>query len=143
MPARSSFDYALIRVVPRVERGECVNVGVVLLCRERAYLGMRVALDRPRLRALAPDLETRLIARYLATWERICAGDASAGPVAALSQAERFHWLVAPSSTIIQPSAVHTGISAAPDQPLDALLDALLTELVHVPRRLPRASRAE
>lgn len=131
MPAHTSFDYATIRVVPRVERGECINVGVVLFCRTRAFLGMRVGLDKKRLLAFAPDLDLHLIARYLDGMERICAGKAQAGPIARLSQAERFHWLVSPSSTILQPSPVHSGICNDPAQ----ALDALLAELVSIPSR--------
>lgn len=126
MPARSSFDYATIRVVPRVEREEFVNAGVVLLCRQRAYLGMRVALDRERLRSLAPGLDLDAVERYLAGLQRICAGDVDAGPIARLSQAERFHWLVSPSSTIVQPSPVHSGICDDPEQALEKLMKELV-----------------
>jgi Protein of unknown function (DUF3037) len=129
MPARSSFDYAVIRVVPRVERGECVNVGVVVFCRQRAFLGMRVELNRPRVLALAPDLDLALVARYLQGMERICAGDPDGGPIARLSQAERFHWLVSPSSTMIQPSPVHSGLCERPAE----TLEELMAELVRVP----------
>lgn len=126
MPARSSFDYAAIRVVPRVEREEFINAGVVLLCRQRAYLGMRVALDRERLRSLAPGLDLDAVERYLAGLQRICTGDAGAGPIARLSQAERFHWLVSPSSTVVQPSPVHSGICDDPEQALEKLMRELV-----------------
>ena len=129
MPAHSSFDYAAIRIVPRIEREEFVNAGVVLICRQRAYLGMRVALDRKRLLALAPTLDLAPIERYLAGLERICAGDAEAGPIARLSQSERFHWLVSPSSTMVQPSPVHSGICDEPE----AALEKLMRELVLPP----------
>ena len=131
MPRRNAFDYALIRVVPRVERGECVNAGAILFCRARGYLGMRVALDTRRLLALAPDVDLALVESYLVGMERICAGDPGAGPIAHLSQAERFHWLVSPSSTIIQPSPVHSGLTDDPDAALEGLMD----ELVRVPAR--------
>ena len=126
MPARSAFDYALIRVVPRVERGECVNAGAILFCRTRGYLGMRVALDTRRLLALAPDADLALVESHLTGMERICAGDPAAGPIARLSQAERFHWLVSPSSTIIQPSPVHSGLTDDPEAALEALMDELV-----------------
>lgn len=129
MPARSSFDYALIRVVPEVERGECMNVGVVLLCRQRRYLGIRLAHDLERLRALWPPLDLDAIASQLDGLRRVAEGDRDAGPIARLSQAERFHWLVAPSSTIIQPSPAHSGLCSEPA----AMLDALYTRLVALP----------
>lgn len=126
MPTRSSFDYATIRVVPRVEREEFVNVGVVLLCRQRAYLGMRIELNRERLRTLAPNLDLDAVERYLAGLQRICAGEADAGPIARLAQAERFHWLVSPSSTVVQPSPVHSGICDNPEQALEKLMRELV-----------------
>ena len=128
MPAErhSVFQYAIIRVVPRVERGECLNVGVVLLCRPKRFLGARVHLDEGRLAGLAPDLDPELIRPHLAAIERIAAGDADAGPIARLGKAERFHWLVAPASTMIQPSEVHSGLC---DDPL-AELERLVATLV-------------
>lgn len=120
------FQYAIIRVVPRVERGECLNAGVVLLCRPKRFLAARVALDRARLRALAPDVDPANIESHLAAVERIAAGDPAAGPIARLGQGERFHWLVAPSSTVIQPSEVHTGLCADPATELDHLVDELV-----------------
>ena len=129
MPAHSSFDYAIIRVTPEVERGECVNVGVVLICRQRRYLGMRLALDEARLRALWPLRDVEAVRRQLDGMRRVCEGERDAGPIARLSQAERFHWLVAPSSTIIQPSPVHSGLC---DDPA-AVLDELMTRLVLLP----------
>lgn len=128
MPAseRSPFQYAIVRVVPRVERGECFNVGVVLLCRPRRYLGARLWLDPARLAALAPDVAPEEIEPHLRVIERIAAGDASGGPIARLTPAERFHWLVAPSSTMVQPSPVHTGLCTDPAETLAALFDALV-----------------
>lgn len=126
MPARVAFDYAIIRVVPRVERGECLNVGVVLQCRERGYVGMRAALDPTRLRAFAPGVDIALVEHQLAGMQLVCAGDPAGGPLAAFSPAERFHWLVAPSSTIIQPSAVHSGLCLDPDAELDHLLRTMV-----------------
>lgn len=119
MPA--SFDYALLRVVPRVERQEFVNAGVVVFCREKRYLAARVRLDRERVRALWPEADLELIAQHLDAVVRICEGDPAAGAIAQLSQSERFHWLVSPRSTIIQPSPVHTGLCDGTDDLLDGL----------------------
>ena len=128
MPAarRSVFQYAIVRVVPRVERGECLNVGVILLCRPRRFLGARIHLDEGRLAAFAPGLDPVLLRPHLEAIERIAAGDPAAGPIAGLGLAERFHWLVAPASTIIQPSEVHTGLSRDPAAELDHLVTTLV-----------------
>ena len=123
---REEFQYALWRVVPRVERGECINAGVVLFCRRRRFLAARAQLDTARLAALAPTCEPGAIARHLDILVRIAAGEEGAGPIAALPQSERFHWLVAPSSTVVQPSEVHTGMCSDPE----ALLDRLFARLV-------------
>jgi hypothetical protein len=121
MPARSSFDYAVIRVVPRVEREEFVNAGVILFCLEKDFLEARVEIDEPRLRALWPAIEIELVRQHLEAIPRICAGAPDAGPIGRLSLRERFHWLVAPRSTIIQISPVHTGLCDRPDRALDDL----------------------
>jgi hypothetical protein len=113
--------------VPQVERGECFNAGVVLLCRPRRFIGSRTFLDEGRLRALAPHIDAELVRAHLAAIDRIVAGDASAGPIARLTKPERFHWLVAPSSTIIQPSEVHTGLCEDPEAELEHLFAALVT----------------
>ena len=128
MPAarRSVFQYAIVRVVPRVERGECLNVGVVLMCRPRRYLGATIQLDEARLAAFAPDLDPGLIRPHLDAIERIAAGDPGAGPIAALTKPERFHWLVAPASTIIQTSEVHTGLCEDPAAELEHLVSTLV-----------------
>jgi hypothetical protein len=123
---RSAYQYAIIRVVPRVERGECLNVGVILLCRPKRFIGARMALDPARLAALAPGLDPATVRPHLEAIEAIASGDPSGGPIAALSQAERFHWLVAPASTIIQPSAVHSGLTDDPAAELARLVDALV-----------------
>ena len=123
---RSQFQYAIVRVVPRVERGECLNAGVVMLCRPRRFLAAKVGLDEARLRAIAPDADPATILPHLEAIERIAAGDASAGPLARLTAAERFHWLVAPSSTVIQPSEVHTGLCEDPADELEHLFDRLV-----------------
>jgi hypothetical protein len=120
------FQYAVVRVVPRVERGESLNAGVILLCRPKRFLAARVGLDAGRLRALAPDVDPAAIETHLAAIERVAGGDPAGGPIAALGQGERFHWLVAPSSTVIQPSEVHTGLCDDPAAELDHLFETLV-----------------
>ncbi len=121
MPARSSFDYAVIRVVPRVERGELVNAGVILFCLERDFLQARVEVNEPRLRALWPEIDVELVRQHLEAIPKICAGAPDSGPIGRLSLRERFHWLVAPRSTIIQISPVHVGLCVQPERALDEL----------------------
>ena len=118
---RSPFEYAIVRVVPRVERGEMFNAGIVLHSRPRRFLQARVELDREVLAALAPGCDPNDVLDHLEAIPRIAAGDLAAGPIARLSRSERFHWLVAPSSTIVQPSPVHTGLTDAPSDELDHL----------------------
>jgi hypothetical protein len=125
MRARSSYDYAIVRVVPRVERGEFVNAGVILFCRTRRFLGARIWLDAARVAALAPQLDIDELKRHLAIIPLVCAGGADAGPIGALPLAERFHWLVAPRSAMIQTSPVHSGLCDAPEAALDELLETL------------------
>ena len=128
MPAPASFDYALVRVVPRVEREEFVNAGVVLFCLTRDFLGARVALDRDRVRALSPgaDLDLDLVEEHLAAVPRIAAGGEGSGPIGRLSRRERFHWLVAPRSTVIQVGPVHAGLCADPEGALDGLFQRMV-----------------
>jgi hypothetical protein len=127
MPARkASYDYALIRVVPRVERGERMNVGVVLFCRTRAFLGVRITLDEARLLAFFPVTNIEGIGEDLRAIAKIAEGDADAGPIGALSQAERFHWLVSPRSTIVQPSPVHSGLCDDPAAALEHLFQTMV-----------------
>ncbi|HUH63750.1 MAG TPA: DUF3037 domain-containing protein [Terracidiphilus sp.] len=122
----ASYDYAVIRIVPRVEREEFINAGVIVFCPEKRYLAARVSLDEARLRALWPEADIEMVREHLAAIERICAGDPAAGPIAALSQRERFHWLVAARSTVIQPSPVHTGICDRTDDLLNRLAKQFL-----------------
>ena len=122
----NAYDYAIIRVVPRVERGEQINAGVIVSCPTLDYLGARVELDPARLAALAPDTDLGEVEQALAIIPLIAAGDPKGGPIAALPRSERFHWLVAPRSAIIQPSAVHTGICDDPEQALEKLLVRLV-----------------
>ena len=123
---RSPFAYAIVRVVPHVERGERLNAGIVLLCRPLRYLGAEMRLDEARLRSLDPDCDIDEVRAHLDLIRRIAAGDSDAGPLAALSQAERFHWLVAPSSTVIQPSTVHAGLTDDPAATLEHLVRTLV-----------------
>ena len=123
---RSPSQYAIIRVVPRVDRGECLNAGVVLLCRSMAFIGARTELDEGRLAALAPGTDPGTVRPHLDAIERIARGEPAGGPMAALSIAERFHWLVSPSSTIIQASEVHTGLSDDPARELEDLVEKLV-----------------
>ena len=126
MPPPSPFQYAIVRVIPRVERGECLNAGVVLFCRPRRFLAATVELDEHRLRALAPDVDLAAVRGHLDALCRIAAGDPAAGPIAALPPSERFHWIVAPASTIIQCSPVHTGLTDDPARELERLLARLV-----------------
>ena len=120
------YSYAILRVVPRVERGECINVGVILFAREARYLAARIELDPARLRALAPEADVALIERHLDTIAAICEGRPEAGPVAALPPSDRFHWLTAPRSTVIQTSPVHSGVTPDPAATLEELLAAFV-----------------
>lgn len=126
MPTRSAFDYAIVRVVPWVERGECINVGVILFCRTRRFLAARIDLDSRRLQALAPHLDPSPIQQQLELIPRICAGGREAGPIGELSLSERFHWLTAPRSTMIQTSPVHGGLCEDPITTLDHLIEVLV-----------------
>jgi hypothetical protein len=122
----SSFDYAVVRVVPRVERGELINAGVIVSCPTLDYLAARVALDAGRLHALSPSSDAAEIEAALAVIPLIAAGDPRGGPIAALPRGERFHWLVAPRSAIIQTSPVHTGLCERPHDALDQLFERLV-----------------
>jgi Protein of unknown function (DUF3037) len=117
----NSFDYAVIRIVPLVEREEFFNAGVILFFPQQGFLDTRVHLDRTKLKALAPTLDTDEVERRLEAIRKICAGDQTAGPIAQLPQRARFHWLIAPRSTLIQISAVHSGICEEPGPVLNRL----------------------
>jgi hypothetical protein len=120
--SRSPFSYLILRAVPSVERGERVNVGVVLFCRQRRFLGARVTVDEERLAALGDQgIDVRQLEDHLAALVRVAEGAPGAGPVAALEPSDRFGWLAAPSSTIVQPSEVHTGLCDDPEAMLEAL----------------------
>jgi hypothetical protein len=125
VPAQSSFDYAVIRVVPRVEREEFLNAGVIVFCLEKNFLAAKVSVNEERLKALWPEIDFDLIRQHLEAIPKICAGDPAAGPIARLSVRERFHWLVSPRSTMIQVSPVHSGICENPEQSLQRLFERL------------------
>ncbi|KQS68335.1 DUF3037 domain-containing protein [Modestobacter sp. Leaf380] len=121
-----TFEYAVLRVVPRVERGECLNAAVLVYCRQRDYLGSRVHLDADRLRALDPTADPVAIAWALQAAADVCAAAPDAGAAGREALGPRFRWLTAPRSTVVQPSAVHTGLTADPDAEADRLLDLLV-----------------
>ena len=126
MPEGESFQYAVVRVVPRVERGECLNVGVVLFSRRHGFLAARTGLDEAALAAMAPGCDWAEVRGHLEALELVAAGEAAGGPIAALDPSERFHWLTAPSSTIVQTSPVHTGLTADPAAELEHLFSRLV-----------------
>jgi len=126
VPAAHSFDYAVVRVVPRVDREEFVNAGVILFCLARSFLAARVALDAARVRALHPGADLALIEEHLASVPRIAAGGDGAGPIGKMPLRERWHWLVAPRSTIVQVSPVHSGLCDDPQVTLDQLVQRMV-----------------
>ena len=126
MPERKAFQYTVLRVVPDIERGERINVGVILYSPERKFLGARVAVNAERLRAIAPELDLEAVERHLERLVAIADGDPEAGPIARLPQSERFGALSAPSSTIVQPSEVHTGVCEDGANELDDLFSRLV-----------------
>jgi hypothetical protein len=126
VPGRSDFQYTILRVVPRIERGESINVGVVLFCPQRRFLGARIELDDQRFRALTPDLDAAVVRPHLDAIAAVIAGDPAAGQLAALSVSERFGWVAARSSTVIQPSEVHTGLTDDPEATLEHLFQSLV-----------------
>jgi hypothetical protein len=126
VPGREDFQYAVIRVVPRVERGELLNVGVVLFSRRHGFLAARTELDEAALAALSADCDPDAVRPHLDAIERIAAGEETGGPIAALEPSERFHWLTAPASTMVQASAVHTGLTADPAAELEHLFARLV-----------------
>ena len=134
MPTRVPFDYALIRVVPRVERGEFLNVGVLVYCLKRDFLAARTLVQPERLRALDPQIDLPQVKGHLEALERVAAGDPEGGPIARLPQKERFHWLVAPRSTLVQVSPVHPGLCLSPEAALERLVDGM----VRVPEAVAR-----
>lgn len=124
--SRSPFSYAVYRLIPDLQRGECLNVGVIVFSRPRDFLGVRTLLDERRLAALAPGYDPEPLRPQLQALERIASRASDGGPIALLDTTARFHWLTAPSSTIIQPSAVHTGVCDDPSAQLSRLFDSLV-----------------
>ncbi|HEU4494707.1 MAG TPA: DUF3037 domain-containing protein [Rubrobacteraceae bacterium] len=120
------FEYAVLKVIPRVERGECMNAGVVLYCQADRFLDARVHLDASRLRALDPDADLEAVRAHLESFRSVCAGGAKTGAVGRLPLRERFGWLVAPRSTVVQPSEVHTGLTDDPEAELERLLRSMV-----------------
>ena len=130
MHAQRSYDYAVIRVVPRVDRQEFINAGIILWCKEGEFLEARMELDEARLRMLDASVDLDAVRRHLASMAIICAGGADAGPIGKLPKRERFDWLVAPRSTIIQTSAVHTGRCDDLAATVERLLDSMVRVVV-------------
>ena len=126
MSGEHTYDYAIIRVVPRVDRGELINVGVILSCPALDFLEARIELDAARLRALDPSVDVDATLANLEMIPRVCRGGADAGPIGEMPQRSRFHWLVSPRSTIIQLSAVHTGRTSDPGKALERLLETMV-----------------
>jgi hypothetical protein len=126
VPADYTYDYAIIRVVPRVDRGEQVNAGIILSCPDRDFLDARIELDEAAVRALDPVVDMEALRANLATIPAVCRGGTEAGPIGELPPRGRFRWLVSPRSTIIQPSPVHTGRTADPAACLERLMDKLV-----------------
>jgi hypothetical protein len=125
MTAAEAFEYAVLRVIPRVDRGEAMNAGIVLYCRPRRYLGVRLALDEGVLLALDPEADVPGVHRALAAMAQVC-GEPGAGPAGAQDIGRRFRWLTAPRSTVVQAGPVHTGLTRDPDAEIDGLLRALV-----------------
>jgi hypothetical protein len=121
-----TYDYAVIRVVPRVEREEFVNVGVIVSCPAMGFLAARIEVDEARLKALDPQVDLEAIRAHLATIPAICVGGEGAGPIGKLTPKERFRWLVAPRSTEIQTSPAHTGYLDDPEKALERLVKAMV-----------------
>jgi hypothetical protein len=126
VPANNSFDYAVLRVVPSAERGEFMNVGVVMHCPALTFLGCRVHFAEERFGSLWPDHDVSVIRQHVEAFARICAAEPKAGPIAKLSRRERFHWMVSPRSTVIQVSPVHTGLCEDPEATIEELFRRLV-----------------
>lgn len=126
MPEKHLFEYAIIRVVPCVERQEFLNVGVIVYCRAQGFLRTRFALNEARLRAFSANLNLDELTGRLQAFERICAGKAEGGPIGKLSIAERFRWLTSTRSTVVQTSPVHPGLCTTAAETLDKLFEQLV-----------------
>ncbi|MGW1726052.1 DUF3037 domain-containing protein [Streptomyces sp. NPDC002306] len=126
MSGRNVFEYAVLRVVPRVERGECINAGVLVYCRAESFVGVRTHLDETRLLALDPDVDLAGVQAALRAVEGVCAGGEAAGQAAGDDAGRRFRWLIAPRSTVVQPGPVHTGLTTDAAAEAERLLDLLV-----------------
>ncbi|GHG08123.1 DUF3037 domain-containing protein [Streptomyces zaomyceticus] len=126
MTDRDVFEYALLRVVPRVERGECFNAGVVVYCRARSFVGARTHLDEGKLSVLDPAADVAGVRAALRAVEGVCLGGDAAGQAAPDDAGRRFRWLIAPRSTVVQPGPVHTGLTTDPEAEVERLLDLLV-----------------
>ncbi|WP_406289582.1 DUF3037 domain-containing protein [Streptomyces sp. NBC_00209] len=126
MSGRDVFEYALLRVVPRVQRGECFNAGVVVYCRAKGFVAARTELDENKLKALDPGADVTGVRAALHAVEGICRGGTDAGQAAGDDEGRRFRWLIAPRSTVVQPGPVHSGLTADPEAELERLLDLLV-----------------
>lgn len=126
MPEKHLFEYAVIRVVPRVEREEFLNIGVVLYCRDKKFLQMRCKLDETRLQALCCDVDVDELKAHMSAFEKICQGSPDGGPIAKLDPASRFRWLTASRSTVVQASKVHPGLCDDPEVKLEKLYQQLV-----------------
>ena len=126
MPDLHSFDYTMIRVVPRPDRGEFVNVGVILFCREADFLGACIETDWGPIMALCPEIDREEITRQLEHLQRVVAGNPDGGPIAQLSPSKRFHWLSGPRSTVIQVSPMHSGLCRDPEETLERLFRSVV-----------------
>jgi hypothetical protein len=140
--APCSYDYAIVRVVPRVEREEFINAGVIVSCPAMDYLAARIELNEARLLALDPSIDLDQVRENLASIPAICAGGAGSGPIGRLAPRERFHWLVAPRSTMIQTSSVHTGRCNDPERLLEQLLQKMVRTLAPAEATLTRGDAA-
>lgn len=126
MQGRSLFEYAVIRLVPAVEREEFLNIGVILYCRQQRFLEVRFHLDSARIQAFSKDVDLQLLKQYIQAFSGICAGNEFASPISALEAAERFRWLTAKRSSILQVSAVHPGLCLKAGETLDKLFQELV-----------------
>ena len=126
MPDKSRYDYAVVRVVPKVDREEFINAGVIVSCPELSFLEATIKLNEQRLLALDPSVDLDLVRKHLGVIPTICVGGPAAGSIGELPQRQRFHWLVAPRSTIIQPSPVHTGRCGDPAAALEHLINTIV-----------------
>lgn len=126
MSERTLYEYAVVRVVPRVERDEFINVGVALFCRKQRYAQVKVYVDEAKCRMLEPEIDLELINKHLDSFQHICTGDEKGGKLAALEQAERFRWLTAKRSTIIQCSVVHPGLCFSAEETHQELFEKLV-----------------